>query len=111
MLPSPVTIDLFDIEYKPSRAAIDHIADIIEGYGFSVYRIDNFDIRIWFKFTLDGTNLDGSLVVDRMQQSYEIIASTDNNYKYAPLDSKNFQIIEEYLQLLKSHEQRNNKMY
>jgi hypothetical protein len=98
-LPNPVIVDLFDIEYKPSRTAIDHIADVVESHGFSVNRIDNFDVRIWYRLLKEGTDLSGDLIVDRMSRTFEISADCDDQ-KYAALATKDFDLIEDYLKLL-----------
>jgi hypothetical protein len=99
VLPNPIVVDLFDIEYKPSQSAIDYISDIIENHGFVVDNVNDYDIRIWFNFTLKKNNLNGNLIVDRMKRSYEISAKT-GDISYASLATKNFDLVEEWLKLL-----------
>ena len=99
MLPNPIIADLFDVEFKPSRAAIDHVADIIESQGFRIASIDNFDIKIWLNFGLSEGALDGALVIDRMDRAFEITAK-DHGISYVALKTRKFEMIEEFLRLL-----------
>jgi hypothetical protein len=103
MLPKPIIVDLFDIEYKPSRTAIDHIADIIENHGFVVTEIKDYDIRIWFPFRENEHGVEGTLIIDRMDRTFEISAKKVivEEINYAPLATKDFERIEEFLKLLK----------
>jgi hypothetical protein len=99
-LPEPIIVDLFDIEYKPSQVAIDHVGDTIESYGFSVDSIDDYDIRLWFNWKLtEDRNVGGKLIVDRMSRTFEITA-TSGDIVYTPLVTKDFDLIEEFLWLL-----------
>ena len=100
-LPKPIIVDLFDIEYRPSNVAIDHIGDVIESFGFSVDSIDNYDIKLWFnwKQLTENKAINGKLIIDRMNRIYEIAASSDNVI-YTPLITKNFDLVEEFLRLL-----------
>jgi hypothetical protein len=104
-LPTPVLIDLFDLEYKPSQASIDHIADMVEDTGFRVYDINNYDTRIWLNFGKNGSNVDGGLVIDRVDCGFEIFAS-NGDVRYASVSAKDFTIIEGFLNLLKEDVER-----
>ena len=99
MLPKPIIVDLFDVEYRPSQVAIDHVADIIEGFGFSVSHINNYDIRVWFNFGMADSELDGKLIVDRMDRTFEIFAEA-GEITYTALKTKEFGQVEKFLQLL-----------
>jgi hypothetical protein len=100
-LPKPIIVDLFDVEYRPSQVAIDHVADIVEGYGFSVSHINDYDIRVWFNFEMaDRGGLDGKLIIDRMSRTFEIFAE-DGRVTYTALKTDEFNQIERFLQLLK----------
>lgn len=93
-LPDPIASDLFNVRFKPSRASIDHIADTIENFGFSIKGIRNYDIKIWMDFEdLHGTN--GLLVVDRMNRVFEIAVAG-----YIP-GAGDFGVIEEYMTSLR----------
>jgi hypothetical protein len=98
-LPKPVIVDLFDVEYRPSQVAIDHVADLIEGFGFRVSDINDYDIRVWFNFGMVNRGLDGKLIVDRMTRTFEIFAE-DGGITYTALKTKDFDQIEKFLQLL-----------
>ena len=93
-LPDLIASDLFNIRFRPSRASVDHIADTIESFGFSIKDIRDYDIRIWMDFEdLNGTS--GILIIDRMQKAFEIAASG-----YIPI-AGDFGVIEEYMTLLR----------
>ena len=99
-LPEPIIVDLFDVEYKPSKVAIDHVGDIIENFGFSVESIDDYDIRLWFNWRLtEDKAVTGKLIVDRMNRTFEITASS-NDVVYTPLVTRDFDLVEEFLRLL-----------
>jgi len=99
-LPEPIVVDLFDVEYKPSKVAIDHIGDIIDGFGFQVENIDDYDIRLWFDWRLaENKSVKGRLIIDRMNRTFEITAS-NNEIIYTPLVTRNFRLVEKFLRLL-----------
>jgi hypothetical protein len=93
-LPDPIVSDLFNIRFKPSRASIDHIADTIESFGFSIKGVRNYDIKIWMDFEdLHGTS--GLLIIDRMNRVFEIAVAG-----YIP-GAGDFGVIEDYMALLR----------
>jgi len=99
-LPEPIIVDLFDIEYRASRVALDHLADVVENAGFRVTKIDDFDIKIWVSFTSPlNPDLDGELILDRMLRKFEI-AAKDNSVVYTAVSTRDFSIIENFLKLL-----------
>ena len=97
-LPDPIVVDLFDIEYKASRVALDHLADVIDSKGFQVTKIDDFDIKIWITF--GSGMLEGTLIIDRMLRNFEIAAS-DDEVTYTAVATRDFSTIESFLGLLR----------
>ena len=97
-LPDPIVVDLFDIEYKASRVALDHLADVVDSKGFQVTKIDDFDIKIWITFGLD--MLEGILIIDRLLRNFEIAAS-DHEVTYTAVVTRDFSTIEKFLELLR----------
>ncbi len=97
-LPNPIIVDLFDISFKPSRTAIDHIADVIEDHGFDVQDINDYDVKIWYTFS-EGTKK-GELIVNRMDRTFELSAEQDDE-RYPIAIFKDFDLVEDFLRLLK----------
>jgi hypothetical protein len=101
-LPLPIIVDLFDIEYKASRVALDHLADVVEDAGFRASKIDDYDIKIWISFDSElHTDLCGELIIDRMSRTFEISAR-DDSVTYTAVVTKDFSVIEKFLALLKA---------
>lgn len=93
-LPTAITEDLFNIEFKTSRIALDHLADVVDENGFRVIKIDDYDIKVWFSFESESIN--GDLIVDRIKKEFHINASNGKATK-----SKDFAAIEKFLMSLR----------
>jgi len=93
-LPNPIIVDLFDIEFKSSRTAIDHIADLIEDYGLNVIDVNDYDVKVWYTFS-EGAKK-GELIINRMDRTFTVLA--DN---HPATTFKHFELVEDFLQSFK----------
>ena len=110
MIPDAVIEDIFDISYKASDVLIDHISDVLEDHGFVVGDVDNYDASIYIDFSLPGidiADLDGQLIIRRMDKVFEVAANllfpkkSSDSITYGGAVSDKFENIEKYLSMLK----------
>lgn len=100
--------ELWDIQHRATDVLVDHFCDVIEDYGFQVTETENFDTVIYISFKLDAeiADLDGQLIINRIDRVFEIGCSLkfeDNpeaSVIYAACRTNNFCEIENYLKLL-----------
>jgi len=74
-LPNIISAELFNIQFRVSDVAIEHICSKIEEYQYVVGEVQNLDHAIYIDF---GTGTaKGQLRIDRMAKSFEICVSAD----------------------------------
>ncbi len=115
MLNPNVFIELFDLNNKLSDEVIGEFSDIIESNGVRIDRVDNFDTRVYFKFSYpalgalnenNDAQLSGSLIIDRMRAAYEVqmslivSESISDSVKYVPLATNDFDEVLRYIVLV-----------
>jgi hypothetical protein len=75
-LPQAVAGDIFDLRYRVSDIAIEHLADELVKFGCIVSSTVNYDsaVVIYFSRADDDTHpyLDGELRIDRIEQHFAI---------------------------------------
>ena len=112
MVSQVVLDDILDVGHKATDVLIDHLCDAMSDHGFNVTVIENFDMSIYISFDLSNpsiANIEGQLVVHRIDKSFEVAAKlifekyVDKSISYASLATRDFDEIERYLKLL-SHD-------